>query len=180
MTGSNRLIFYLGCTLKSCRVCCLLAAVTDWPFECCDLWGRRWFGGKRCCESLRWPLSEGFWLHRFPINQICFSCIIVLVGEVFLGPRRRPHGPRPIYQQIPAVRHGMFCFSGISLSNYRYYIQTVKYKSKETLFGEDKGFFQESAELEPRLLNELKGNSLVLSQQPPTKGWGGGGGWFLW
>lgn len=40
--------------------------------------------------------------------------------------------------------------------------------------GEDKSFFEESAELEPRLLNELKGDSLILSQQPPTNGGGGG------
>lgn len=100
--------------------------------------------------------------------------VLALVGEVFLGPRHRPRGPRPVYQQIPAVRHGIFSFSGISLTNYRYYIQTVKYKSKETLFwGENKCFFEESAELEPRLLNELKGNSFILSQQPPTRGGGG-------
>lgn len=34
-------------------------------------------------------------------------------------------------------------------------------------------FFEESAELEPRLLNELKGNSFIFSQQPPTKVGGG-------
>lgn len=44
---------------------------------------------------------------------------------------------------------------------------------KKPLFGDDKWFFEESAELEPRLLNELKGNSLIVSQQPLTKGGGG-------
>lgn len=92
-------------------------------------------GGKRCCtlaserRVLAPPLSDK------PDLLLMYHFGLALVGEVFLGPRRRPRGPRPVYQQIPAVRHGIFCFSGISLTNYRYYIQTVKYKSKETLFG---------------------------------------------
>lgn len=41
-------------------------------------------------------------------------------------------GPFTSKFQLSDVEY--FVFSGISLTNYRYYIQTVKYKSKETLF----------------------------------------------
>lgn len=48
------------------------------------------------------PLSDK------PDLLLVYHCVRALVAEVFLGPRRRPRGPWPLYQQIPSVRRGIF------------------------------------------------------------------------